>query len=57
MKKSKLHLLGEHFEIYKDKAGKDIRENSAQQADTVRQHHKLVAFLLREISRIGKPVP
>ena len=36
MKKSKLYLLGEHFEIYNDKAGKDIRENSAQQADTVR---------------------
>ena len=33
MKKSKLHLLREHFEIYKDKAGKDIRENSAQRAD------------------------
>ena len=33
MKKSKLHLLRKHFEIYKDKAGKDIRENSAQRAD------------------------
>ena len=57
MKKSKLHLLREHFKIYKDKAGKDIRENSTQRADTVRWHRKLVAFLLREISRIGKPVP
>ena len=36
MKESKLHFLREHFEIYKDKTEKDIRENSAQQADTVR---------------------
>ena len=36
MKGSKLHPLREHFEIYKDKVRKDIRENSAQRADTVR---------------------
>ena len=36
MKKSKLHPLREHFEIYKDKVRKDIRKNSAQRADTVR---------------------
>ena len=36
MKESKLHPLREHFEIYKDKVREDIRQNSAQRADTVR---------------------